>query len=621
MIFLDKLINAITGQGTSKDKASHSTRVFAPMSSLELLTCYRDSRLAANIVDMPAQDATKEGRQWSATKDEITKIEAEEKRLNLNGRLFELIQMSRLTGAGYLYMATGDANLMDELKPEKYGAGSLRFLALFDKTMVAGYGDRNRDPESEWFNRYEWYRVQTGNTMNPEMIVHASRMVHISGVKVPYVREATQTNDDQGDSVLNSIMRTIDGVDSTMASAMQMVFEGKIDILAIPDLMARMSGAGAKEYESQVFNRLTAFSMAKGVHGVGVIDANEKFESKTTNFSGVSDVITLIWQFLAAEAGPVPMTKLFGMSPGGMNATGEYDSKNYQDWITTFQTMVMDPACTRLFEMLIRSALGDRPEELYYTWRDISKPDTKTLAEVGDKMGNLLDKLDKMNLFPEPVMASLVVNTMTEYGILPGFEGTLNSWFDENGINPDDGDAFEKMLEEVEPDVDPDETGALPGQPATTTVAANDMAPRPLYVSRKVLNAKEILEHYADQGLDLYEPEELHVTIIYSREAVDWIEMGQAWDEEITVTGGGPRVMALFGHHLVLQFAHSGLQWRNRVMQERGASYDFDEYLPHISIAENFVPELGQNVERDIEPYRGRILLGPEIFEDIKDDR
>jgi hypothetical protein len=44
---------------------------------------------------------------------------------------------------------------------------------------------------------------------------------------------------------------------------------------------------------------------------------------------------------------------------------------------------------------------------------------------------------------------------------------------------------------------------------------------------RKVENADEILAHFEKQGLkNLYPADELHVTIAYSREPVDWMKVG-----------------------------------------------------------------------------------------------
>jgi len=43
-----------------------------------------------------------------------------------------------------------------------------------------------------------------------------------------------------------------------------------------------------------------------------------------------------------------------------------------------------------------------------------------------------------------------------------------------------------------------------------------------------------------------------------------------------------------------------------------GGSYDYDEYQPHITITYGDTPLL-----KDIDPYLGEIILGPEIFQEI----
>lgn len=141
-----------------------------------------------------------------------------------------------------------------------------------------------------------------------------------------------------------------------------------------------------------------------------------------------------------------------------------------------------------------------------------------------------------------------------------------------------------------------------------------DAAPSSLYVSRKVLNGDEVRKWFSVQGLtDLLDAADLHVTLAYSTTPVDWMEMGQPWDEKIEIVPGGPRIVEVFGEgHIVQRFASSALQWRHDEFKERGASWDWASYAPHITVAR------GTSIPDGLKPYTGRILLGPEIFEEIK---
>ena len=142
-----------------------------------------------------------------------------------------------------------------------------------------------------------------------------------------------------------------------------------------------------------------------------------------------------------------------------------------------------------------------------------------------------------------------------------------------------------------------------------------DMKPKPLYVSRRVVNAGDIVSWAKGQGFtDILDAGDMHVTIAYSRKPVDWFEMGQSWDGELTISEGGPRAVEAFGGGAnVLQFVSHELEWRHSSMRENGASWDWDEYRPHITIGYGEMPD-------DVEPYSGKIVLGPEIFKDLDEN-
>ncbi len=145
--------------------------------------------------------------------------------------------------------------------------------------------------------------------------------------------------------------------------------------------------------------------------------------------------------------------------------------------------------------------------------------------------------------------------------------------------------------------------------------------PRSLYVRRDVLNTEAILSWAKEQGfVSIVPPESLHVTIIYSKTPVDWTKIGDAWalneDGTHTVKPGGPRSIEQFNQRaLVLAFADNYLQSRNHFAREAGATSNFPDYIPHITLSYREQPI---DLEKII-PYRGEIVLGPEIFEEIKE--
>lgn len=153
--------------------------------------------------------------------------------------------------------------------------------------------------------------------------------------------------------------------------------------------------------------------------------------------------------------------------------------------------------------------------------------------------------------------------------------------------------------------------------PETFADAALD--PSPLYVSRKLLNADAVLRWARAAGIKDLEPAgELHVTICYSRAPVDWLAMGQPWDEKVEVGAGGPRLIMVLGESsVVLAFAANSLQYRHDEFRREGASWDYEKYIPHVTLSKTGISE---EERAAITPYQGVLVFGPELFEELDHD-
>lgn len=143
----------------------------------------------------------------------------------------------------------------------------------------------------------------------------------------------------------------------------------------------------------------------------------------------------------------------------------------------------------------------------------------------------------------------------------------------------------------------------------------------PLYISRQLLNRDEVDAWAKSQGFTVRVPKsDLHTTILYSKTAVDWFAMaGEGWDwNELTIESGGPRFVERFGEGpdaaVVLRFASPVMRYRHDSMIERGASSDYPDFKPHVTISYDAAGvDLAQ-----VEPFTGELRFGPEIFEPIR---
>lgn len=134
---------------------------------------------------------------------------------------------------------------------------------------------------------------------------------------------------------------------------------------------------------------------------------------------------------------------------------------------------------------------------------------------------------------------------------------------------------------------------------------------KPLYCSRKLLKSDEFYHWMLSNNIiDSLDQDDLHLTVAYSSKPVDWDNI--SIDKYMLLVPRHHRRLKLFGNSLVLTVNSNYLEDRWLYYLEKGCSWDFPEYQPHISLSYNY-----KTFPNNIEPYQGDILLGPEIIEDI----
>ncbi|WP_426235847.1 anti-CBASS protein Acb1 family protein [Pararhizobium sp. DWP1-1-3] len=607
----DSLTSLVSRMGTERDKASTVFYTNPTMTDEQALAAYRGSWLPRKIVDIPALDSCRKWRDWQAKNDQIELIEAEENRLNVKGKILEALTKARLFGGAAIFIGTGDANPELPIDPERLGKTGLKYLTVLSRRDMTA-GPIEQDVTSEYHGKPSYYEV-TGSSSMQMVRIHPSRLVIFIGARQPDSLMTAGLMEGWGDSILTATLDAIKNADSTAGNIASLVFEAKIDIIRIPDFMASLNN---EVYRSKIIERYTLANMSKGINGTLLLDKEEEYETKTASLAGLTDILMAFMQIVSGAA-DIPVTRLLGQSPAGMNATGTADMKNYHDRIQSIQQLEMTPAMHKMDECLIRSALGSRPAEIHYAWAPLEQMSEKERADIfkltADAARQLVGSGTGQEIIARDAVSRALVNRLVEDGVLPGLEDAVDEFGEIGEQEPSEEEIAASAAAAQKP---------APNNVTRMQAAANDAAPRPLYVRRDVLNATEIVKWAKEQGFTDIVPD-LHVTITYSRDPVDWMEMGDNWSDNgkggLTIPAGGPRMMDAFGNDgeaKVLLFASSTLSWRHEDMKRNGASSDHAEYQPHITISYAAGgPDLAK-----VEPFRGKIELGPEIFEELRED-
>lgn len=591
----DGMENIVTGLGTRNDKSFYDRYTHNIVDQYQIDAAYNSSTWFRKIVKIPVDDSLREGWTWKAQEEDTEKIEAEQNRLNVVAKIHEAACRARKDGGAIIYMGGLPGAPDTPIDPAKIPANSLQYLLVFGKGQVTAF-DRETDVMLPNFGDPKMYIV------DGMVKLHPSRCIRFIGEKnLDYTRMIW---DGFGESIYTTLEKSILNVDKTSAGISHLIDEAKIDIVRMPGLT---EGLATAEYEALLIRRFTLANMFKSLNNMLLLDAGdgdtpdggEQYDQKQINFAGLPDVLQIQLAVLAG-ASDIPATRLLGKSPDGMNASGKGDLINYYDRISADQKMLLTPILKPLFDAVICSALGKRPADIWYEWNPLYTMSEKEAADVEYIFAQTTEKMVNSGLIPDSVMVKVTENRMIESGQWPGMEKAIDEAANELPAimeTPDDIVAAEESL-------------------LNPPVVVADAAPRPLYVRRDVVNKKDVIKWALEQGFQKSEIlKDLHVTIMYSPTPVDWMNTGEPWQEQMEIKAGGPRMVDRFGKFSVILFNSSELSWRHEEIKRAGAVPTFPEFNPHVSIIKEGGPDLAT-----VKPYTGRIVLGPEIYEDIRED-
>lgn len=602
--FADSLRNLITGAGSSRDARTGNSHVAGILTQQQIDQAYRGSGLMRKIIQIPALDMVREWRDWKLEADQIELVETLEKKLALRQKVRSAEVLRGLGGGALILGLPGDPSTPAPA-PRRDGLAFIHVVSRWHLTFesiemdarVAGYGEPTM-----------WRMVSADSR---QITIHPSRVIPFRADTASMLASPFGMNSPDafwGESTVAQVLEAVTDSDAARGAFASMLNKARVLRIGIPGLSEALSSPGG---QALLQSRMANLSLAESMFNAMIYDAGEgpdtgeKITDAVYNFAGAKDIINAYGEFVAAVS-DIPATRLLGRAPEGMNSSGDSQQVDWRKKVRAMQTLDLAPCLDRVDVHLLASALGTVPDGQWYDFAPLDTPSEADNAARFDKQMDAVTKLQNTGTIPDQAFAKAVQSLMTEEGYLPGLEQALAEVPDDERYG-------------IEPDAPEDEPPAIEegGDPFA------DAAPRTLYVSRALLNADELIAWAKGQGFDSTLPaDDLHVTITYSKARVDWMKMGAPWDGDakgdLIVPAGGARIVEPLGDKgaVVLLFASSALSWRHEDMVRNGASHDFPEYQPHVTITYQ-----GAGVDLSkVEPYRGALHFGPEIFAELDED-
>lgn len=386
----DGLANLVAGLGTGRDKAFYSEWTQPRVLTQQTLSnMYRSSWLAKKIVNLPAEDMTREWRKFrfddnpettdDEAKDGQRRVDQAEKKFGLREKVTTALQWGRLYGGASILMGVGRPE--DYSKPldvTRVKKGDLKHLLVLDRWMLVPTGQFVWDISDPAFGQPEYYTIAVNNTgkmMRGGAQIHHSRVVRFLGQRLPYLAALEQNG--WGDSELQHAYDTLTGRDTITAAIATMMFEANVDVLKAPELNAMLSTA---EGEALLTKRFQLAATMKSFNRMLLLDGTEEYDKKQNSFASL-DAIMREFRAEVSGACDIPVTRLFGTSVGGLNATGDNEVRNYYDGISAKQESGLRQQLDQLDAVLFRSeGIGD-PNDMCYEFCDLWQQSDSERAE------------------------------------------------------------------------------------------------------------------------------------------------------------------------------------------------------------------------------------------------
>ncbi|MDR2551916.1 MAG: DUF1073 domain-containing protein [Treponema sp.] len=147
---------------------------------------------------------------------------------------------------------------------------------------------------------------------------------------------------------------------------------GKYKLANLADILSQTDGA------ELIKKRVEVMDYTRSVFHSMYFDKDDDFYWENVSFAGVPEVLHIMFMLVSSCTG-YPITRLFGVSPAGMNATGESDMRNYYDKVRSKQAAEAAPILLRLARII--SEWKKIPEP-YIIWKPLQQLSRKEQAEV-----------------------------------------------------------------------------------------------------------------------------------------------------------------------------------------------------------------------------------------------
>jgi hypothetical protein len=194
-----------------------------------------------------------------------------------------------------------------------------------------------------------------------------------------------------------------------------------------------------------------------------VIDSKDEFETHAYSFAGIPETLLMLGQQISGALG-VPLVRLFGQAPAGLNSTGDSDWRLYESMINAAQESRLRRPLTLVFKVMFQSVLGTPPPDTWsFKFRPIRQLAEEEKAEIAQRDADTMAMLVQGGVIP----IWIALAELKQSSIMTGrFTNITDEMIEEAKQEPAPWDKEAQMEQQEELGIDPAMgMGGAPGGP------------------------------------------------------------------------------------------------------------------------------------------------------------
>lgn len=375
--------NLATGLGGAGDRLSyHVPYALTPLTTDTLALLYLADPIAGRVVSARVDDALRQGCEVVYTGDDegdralIAPIKERLEELDALARLRQAAKWGLLFGWGGLLVRTGQTELSAPLVTEQ--VERVEALVVLDRRDVVVRAWLSSGRPEIYDLRYSLaipgMPVLTG-------AVHHSHVLVLGGRDTP-LRDRVSFFDGFDSSVLQPVWETIRSFSSSWSGAVSALIDASVGVLKLPALASLLARGG----RSVLIDRLQAMKASLWMGRWLPIDSTEDIQYVSRSFAGIPELLQE-QKSLVAAAAEMPQTRLFGMSPAGLNATGVSDEKAWHSQVESYRTGVLDRPARQIVQLLARELGAADPSAFGVEWPELEVLNALERAQLDVAVG------------------------------------------------------------------------------------------------------------------------------------------------------------------------------------------------------------------------------------------